>query len=70
MSMLPSTGSLSVEEVCERIHYIEEDMRDICVRMANPEQRLNLATNSHLDKCTSSGKKIRCACRRWGGFDP
>eukprot|EP00972_Heterocapsa_arctica_P005797 856560-Heterocapsa_arctica.AAC.1 len=46
MSMLPSTGSLSVEEGRERIHHIEEDMRDICVRMANLEQKLNLATNT------------------------
>jgi hypothetical protein len=38
MSLLPSTGSLSVEEDREWIHNVEEDMRDIFVRMAILEQ--------------------------------
>jgi hypothetical protein len=40
--MLPSTGALSVEEDREVIHHIEQDMGDICVRMAILEQKLRL----------------------------
>ncbi|CAE8708287.1 unnamed protein product, partial [Polarella glacialis] len=60
MSMLPSTGDLSLEKDREVIHKIEEDMRDIYVNMAILEQKLNFETNTRLGKCILSEKQVRC----------
>eukprot|EP00972_Heterocapsa_arctica_P032379 4771478-Heterocapsa_arctica.AAC.1 len=57
VSMLPSTGALSVEEDRKAIYQIEESMRDIYVRIAILENKLQFETSTRLDKCILSEKQ-------------
>jgi len=59
MSKLPSTGMLTVEEDRSVIHEIEENMRDIYVRMAILEQKLTFEAKRRT-QCVLSEKQVRC----------